>query len=299
MRCLKILDFNPMIYPIILKLTSLAPDGVVRIGVEHVYAELTRRLIMEVATKPYADYDTDYLIVNDSDHYFRRDLYSEYKGKRSPKPSCYSTACQSLSGIPHKVQHGYEADDLIAYAVLKHHKDYDKIRIYTCDGDMNQLIDFKTEVVQTTIYNPEEAILDEATCERWFTKRVMHRHPKAQRHIKIWKPPTLKPVSKYWVGTCKDSVLKMKLEHGDVSDNYPAGMERVIYDLFISPIHQLNIDLQIQSTDEETHEAWVQSLDKWTRKGNSVIRDWFTDPYEPSGDPAYSGVAELSGFGWS
>lgn len=312
MKCLKILDVGPMVYAVMPKLTDLAPDGFVRLGLEPTYTELSYRLMMATATKPYADYDTDYLFVNDAETYFRRQLLPEYKGRRSPKPSCYSSAVQALNKIPHITVPNFEADDLIAYAVLKLQDEYDHILIYTSDHDLLQLVNDKVWVVKTAVHNKAEAVMCPKTTERWYTKKIINKWPKDKTgsRTKKWKCPKQHSRAKYWQGNCKDSTLKMKYEMGDSSDNYTKHQDAIIYNLYISPIHAMDLQLPIMHTSEELYQGYLEGLQKWINKGNSPLRDYITDPDIPRGDPYQEDCNQLgsepfvqqpdslAGFGW-
>jgi DNA polymerase-1 len=94
----------------------------------------------------------------------RKLAYSEYKSKRPPTPDPLKVQIPvikeliNLLGIKLLEMPGYEADDLIAYLTQKAKKEGFKVKIYSPDKDVLQLV----EGNQVVVINPiSEEVFDE------------------------------------------------------------------------------------------------------------------------------------------
>jgi DNA polymerase-1 len=94
----------------------------------------------------------------------RKLAYSEYKSKRPPTPDPLKVQVPvikeliNLLGIKLLEMPGYEADDLIAYLTQKAKKEGFKVKIYSPDKDVLQLVDGS----QVVVINPiSEEVFDE------------------------------------------------------------------------------------------------------------------------------------------
>ena len=94
----------------------------------------------------------------------RKLAYSEYKSKRPPTPDPLKVQIPvikeliNLLGIKLLEMPGYEADDLIAYLTQKAKKEGFKVKIYSPDKDVLQLVDGS----QVVVINPiSEEVFDE------------------------------------------------------------------------------------------------------------------------------------------
>jgi len=94
----------------------------------------------------------------------RKLAYSEYKSKRPPTPDPLKVQIHvikeliNLLGIKLLEMPGYEADDLIAYLTQKAKKEGFKVKIYSPDKDVLQLV----EGSQVVVINPiSEEVFDE------------------------------------------------------------------------------------------------------------------------------------------
>jgi DNA polymerase-1 len=94
----------------------------------------------------------------------RKLAYSEYKSKRPPTPDPLKVQVPvikeliNLLGIKLLEKPGYEADDLIAYLTQKAKKEGFKVKIYSPDKDVLQLVDGS----QVVVINPiSEEVFDE------------------------------------------------------------------------------------------------------------------------------------------
>lgn len=98
-------------------------------------------------------YDNIYVAIDSKNNYWRKDIYTEYKGKRKKDKTIdwefvydvyeiFKNQIRGKKNIKYLFFPGLEGDDFIAHAVLESNKNGYSCLILASDGDLNQLLKY-------------------------------------------------------------------------------------------------------------------------------------------------------------
>ena len=142
---LLLLDFNNILIKGTAKMPYLSHEGKCTSGIYGMLNQMVKYINL---------YSPDFVFIcNDYPPYHRKELFSGYKQKKGEMPKSmldlfsrvhesreYCRDVFNRMNIPVLEEKGFEADDMIALAIKKYHKEFKKIVIVSNDSDLYQLL---------------------------------------------------------------------------------------------------------------------------------------------------------------